>query len=195
MISGLCEDYYPSNTSSCVYLMFFSFLLYTCTNRSLPIEDIVGRSVKVEALVKGKKKEAVVQCALEACKILDKYGLLRQSHHGTKQIYLFSFPLIILLTILAPPLSLSFLAEARKRKTRNWEAEDYYDSDEDNFLDRTGSIERKREQRMRLAGKLEEKVETYDSLVSKAFYKAYLLSVFIIYFISFRFSWKDMQKL
>lgn len=58
------------------------------------------------------------------------------------------------------------IIEARKRKTRNWEAEDYYDSDEDNFLDRTGSIEKKREQRMRLAGKLEQKVETYDSLVS-----------------------------
>lgn len=58
------------------------------------------------------------------------------------------------------------IIEAKKRKTRNWEAEDYYDSDEDNFLDRTGSIEKKREQRMRLAGKLEQKVETYDSLVS-----------------------------
>ncbi|XP_033313440.1 kanadaptin [Bombus bifarius] len=104
----------------------------------LPTEDIVGHSTRAEALVKGKKKEAVVQCALEACKILDKYGLLRQANH-----------------------------EARKRKTRNWEAEDYYDSDEDNFLDRTGSIERKREQRMRLAGKLEEKAETYDSLLEK----------------------------
>ncbi|XP_076663248.1 kanadaptin isoform X2 [Andrena cerasifolii] len=104
----------------------------------LPMEDIVGRSVRAEALVKGKKREAVVQCALEACKILDKYGLLRQANH-----------------------------EARKRKTRNWEAEDYYDSDEDNFLDRTGSVEKKREQRMRLAGKLEEKVETYDSLLEK----------------------------
>ncbi|XP_078050640.1 kanadaptin isoform X2 [Augochlora pura] len=104
----------------------------------LPMDDIVGHSLKAEALVKGKKKEAVVKCALEACKILDKYGLLRQSHH-----------------------------EAKKRKTRNWEAEDYYDSDEDNFLDRTGSIERKREQRMRLAGKLEEKVETYNSLLEK----------------------------
>ncbi|CAL7952580.1 unnamed protein product [Xylocopa violacea] len=104
----------------------------------LPMEDTVGHSVRAEALVKGKKKEAVVQCALEACKILDKYGLLRQANH-----------------------------EARKRKTRNWEAEDYYDSDEDNFLDRTGSIERKRAQRMRLAGKLEEKVETYDSLLEK----------------------------
>ncbi|XP_053971465.1 kanadaptin [Hylaeus volcanicus] len=102
----------------------------------LPMEEVVGRSIRAEALVKGKKKESVVQCALEACKILDKYGLLRQANH-----------------------------EARKRKTRNWEAEDFYDSDEDNFLDRTGSIEKKREQRMRLAGKLEEKVETYDSLL------------------------------
>ncbi|KAG6796129.1 kanadaptin [Apis mellifera caucasica] len=104
----------------------------------LPTEDIVGHSMRAEALVKGKKKEAVIQCALEACKILDRYGLLRQANH-----------------------------EARKRKTRNWEAEDYYDSDEDNFLDRTGSIEKKREQRMRLAGKLEQKVETYDSLLEK----------------------------
>ncbi|XP_076243322.1 kanadaptin [Calliopsis andreniformis] len=104
----------------------------------LPMDDIVGHSVRAETLVKGKKKEAVVQCAMEACKILDKYGLLRQANH-----------------------------EARKRKRRNWEAEDYYDSDEDNFLDRTGSVERKREQRMRLAGKLEEKVETYDSLLKK----------------------------
>lgn len=56
-------------------------------------------------------------------------------------------------------------AEARKRKSRNWEEEDYYDSDEDNFLDRTGTVEKKREQRMRIAGKLDTKAETYDSLV------------------------------
>ncbi|XP_017883727.1 kanadaptin [Ceratina calcarata] len=104
----------------------------------LPMEDVIGHSLRAEALVKGKKKEAVVQCALEACKILDKHGLLRQANH-----------------------------EARKRKTRNWEAEDYYDSDEDNFLDRTGSIEKKRTQRMKLAGRLEEKAETYDSLLEK----------------------------
>lgn len=57
------------------------------------------------------------------------------------------------------------LIESRKRKTRNWEAEDYYDSDEDNFLDRTGTVERKREQRMKQAGKFEEKIETYSTLV------------------------------
>lgn len=57
------------------------------------------------------------------------------------------------------------IAESRKKKARNWEEEDYYDSDEDNFLDRTGTVEKKREQRMKLAGKIEEKVETYSSLV------------------------------
>lgn len=105
---------------------------------NLPKECFGGRFVKAEALVKGKKKESVVQCALEACRILDRHGLLRQANH-----------------------------ESRRKKERNWEEEDYYDSDEDNFLDRTGTIERKREQRMKLAGKLEDKVETYSSLIEK----------------------------
>ena len=30
-------------------------------------------------------------------------------------------------------------AESRKHKEKNWEENDFYDSDEDNFLDRTGS--------------------------------------------------------
>ncbi|XP_012228597.2 kanadaptin [Linepithema humile] len=104
----------------------------------LPKECFGGHSMKAEALVKGKKKESVIQCALEACRILDRHGLLRQANH-----------------------------ESRKKKTKNWEEADYYDSDEDNFLDRTGTVERKREQRMKQAGKLEKKTETYNSLSEK----------------------------
>ena len=32
----------------------------------------------------------------------------------------------------------SLTAERRKKRDRNWEENDFYDSDEDNFLDRTG---------------------------------------------------------
>jgi len=52
-----------------------------------------------------------------------------------------------------------------KRKSKDWEEKDYYSSDEDTFLDRTGSVERKRNLRMKQAGKLKEKVETFDSMV------------------------------
>lgn len=59
-----------------------------------------------------------------------------------------------------------FISESRKRKAKNWEEEDFYDSDDDTFLDRTGAVEKKRQQRMYQAGKGEEQVETYQSLVS-----------------------------
>lgn len=58
----------------------------------------------------------------------------------------------------------SFLV-SRKRKAKNWEEEDFYDSDDDTFLDRTGVIEQKRLSRMKKAGKINEKPETFDSLV------------------------------
>lgn len=55
---------------------------------------------------------------------------------------------------------------SRKRKKKNWEDDDYYDSDDDTFLDRTGTVERKRQERMKKAGKIEERPETYESLVN-----------------------------
>ncbi|XP_047249221.1 kanadaptin [Girardinichthys multiradiatus] len=103
----------------------------------LPVDDAVGRQLVAEVTHTGKKKEAAIQCCLEACRILEARGLLRQE------------------------------AISRKRKKKNWEDEDYYDSDDDTFLDRTGTVERKRQERMKKAGKIEERAETYESLVAK----------------------------
>ncbi|MGH0150548.1 UNVERIFIED_CONTAM: hypothetical protein FKN15_018070 [Acipenser sinensis] len=103
----------------------------------LPVDDATGRQLVAEVTHTGRKKEAAVQCALEGCRILDARGLLRQE------------------------------AVSRKRRKKNWEEEDFYDSDDDTFLDRTGAVERKRKDRMKKAGKVEEKPDTFDSLVAK----------------------------
>ncbi|VEN46154.1 unnamed protein product [Callosobruchus maculatus] len=108
---------------------------FQCTVE-LPLDDEMGRPIVAEVIHKGKKKEAVIQCALEACRILDSHGVLRQATH-----------------------------ESRKRKAKNWEENDYYDSDEDTFLDRTGTIEKKREKRMN--AKAPQKAETYETLLEK----------------------------
>ena len=84
--------------------------------------------------------------------------------------------------------------ESRKKRERNLEEDDFYESDEDNFLDRTGtsklgfhilrklkmfsrlldfncsptfssSVEKKRLKRMRKAGKQKTEVDTYETLV------------------------------
>lgn len=46
---------------------------------------------------------------------------------------------------------------SHKRKAKNPQDDDYYSSDDDTFLDRTGTVEQKRVKRMQRAGK-EEKV-------------------------------------
>ena len=55
-------------------------------------------------------------------RIVDRRGLLRQSNHSSK-----------------------------KRNEKKWEEDDFYASDEDEFLDRTGNIEKKRQSRMKMA--------------------------------------------
>ena len=104
----------------------------------LPLDTPSGEPMVAEVIQSGKKREAVVACALDACRILDRHGVLRQSTH-----------------------------ESKKRKQKNWEQDDYYDSDEDVYLDRTGTIEKKREFRKSKVGKTDKKTDTYESLMER----------------------------
>lgn len=127
------------------------------------MDDAIGRQLVAEVTHTGKKKEAAIQCCLEACRMLEARGLLRQEAGLCAQSrvertgscvgkFIKSFCI--------------WFSVSRKRKKKNWEDDDYYDSDDDTFLDRTGTVERKRQERMKKAGKLEERPETYDSLVN-----------------------------
>jgi len=103
----------------------------------LPIEDASGEEIFAEGS-STKKKDAVVACALEACRIIDAHGMLRNAMHESE----------------------------RSKKAKRLAENDFYDSDEDSFLDRTGAVELKRKKRMKKAGKgTEDPVETYDSLM------------------------------
>jgi hypothetical protein len=44
--------------------------------------DTVSGEAVAEASVKGKKKDAVVMCALNACRMLDAHDILRQPAKG-----------------------------------------------------------------------------------------------------------------
>ncbi|CAK8693215.1 unnamed protein product [Clavelina lepadiformis] len=107
----------------------------------LPIDSASGRPIVAEASLTGKKKDAMNNCALEACRLLDKHGMFKQSEH-------------------------------HRRKVKEWEKEDFYDSDEDQYWDRTGDLDKKRQQRkMRVGVKKKsaaaENAETYESLTKK----------------------------
>ncbi|KAF1761265.1 hypothetical protein GCK72_009519 [Caenorhabditis remanei] len=114
---------------------------WVCTIE-LPVEiDGVDRAFTASATVSTSKKDAQVQCALEACKILDAYNVLRKSNTKLRM----------------------------QRKTL--EANDYYDEDDDLYLDRTGQLEKQREKRKQWAeegyGHKRPEKDTYESLCAK----------------------------
>ena len=76
--------------SLCLFLFYFLGLEieFDCYERrpgqwtvrlEVPVDSPSGKPVFAEAVLTGKKRDAVNNCALEACKILDRYGMFQQS--------------------------------------------------------------------------------------------------------------------
>ncbi|KFD60987.1 hypothetical protein M514_08032 [Trichuris suis] len=111
---------------------------WTC-RIELPIESKDGKPTFAEGVASVGKKEAMVQCALNACRLLDAQGILRKSAQ-----------------------------ESKRTRMKDLEANDYYDSDEDTFYDRTGELERKRQKRIQMSTNPTGKtVDNYDTLQQK----------------------------
>lgn len=104
--------------------------VFICRVELPMVDDEYGKNVICEVQHKGKKKECVVQCALEACRILDRHGVLRQANQ-----------------------------EPKRAKVANDD-----DSDDDNFFDRTGDVEKKR---LKKLGSAPSEALTYDQLIEQ----------------------------
>lgn len=76
----------------------------------LPFDTDDGEEVIAEGC-SSNKKDAVLACATEACRLIQTYDMMTNK---TRE-------------------------DHRKVRQRELEANDYYDSDEDSFLDRTGN--------------------------------------------------------
>jgi len=114
-----------------------SFNIIHVAKVRLPIETGDGDEVVAEAS-SSNKKEAVLACATDACRLIQAYDMMQNKCKEDQRV----------------------------KKQRELEANDFYDSDDDNFLDRTGSVEKKRQKRKKWAGKDENntKVDTYETL-------------------------------
>lgn len=104
----------------------------------LPVEGRDGERLVAEVQHVGKKRDAVLQCAMQACRLLDMAGLLRQATHESRA--------------------------GRKRRC----SDDDSDDDNDTFLDRTGAVEKRRQRKLVTSGGGDEKQpETHQSLTEK----------------------------
>ena len=56
--------------------------VYSCR---LPVDDASGQELVAEGSA-SKKKDAVVACAYEACRIIDAHGMLRNANHGESSL-------------------------------------------------------------------------------------------------------------
>ena len=105
----------------------------------LPFEGTSGSTLVAEVKVAGNKREAEIACALEACRLLDQHGLLRETKHES----------------------------IHKKRKRVLEENDFYDEDDDLYLDRTGDVERKRKERIDRLTQNKTKALSYEELMEQ----------------------------